>query len=146
MALRTNRPHFVCPRSNLCLPHVLHVLLSPLSSPPSTLPRRYTSARLHIRLHMRRIRPPRPLAHHPCPPRTLLKKCTKTRNRKRFVNLRRVVGHAVDDKDHDQEKEKPVRRAIRQRRFKKGELALAKHPESRKWVVVKILEALPSGR
>ncbi|CAM9497383.1 unnamed protein product, partial [Scytosiphon promiscuus] len=37
-------------------------------------------------------------------------------------------------------------RAIRQRRFKKGELALAKHPESRKWVAVKVLEAPSSGR
>lgn len=46
----------------------------------------------------------------------------------------------------DNETDKPARRAVRQRRFKKGELALAKHPESRKWVVVKVLEALPSGR
>lgn len=59
-----------------------------------------------------------------------------------------MVGHAVDDdkeEDHRQE-DKPVRRAIRQRRFKKGELALARHPEARKWVVVKVLEAHPSGR
>ena len=61
-----------------------------------------------------------------------------------------MVGHAIDDDDEDKEDnrqgEKPVRRAIRQRRFKKGELALAKHPELRKWVVVKVLEAHPSGR
>lgn len=60
-----------------------------------------------------------------------------------------MVGHAIDDdkeEDHRHEEEKPVRRAIRQRRFKTGELALAKNPESRKWVVVKVLEALPSGR
>ncbi len=59
------------------------------------------------------------------------------------------VGDDDDGKDHDHDHEgvdKPARRAIRQRRFKKGELALAKRPESRKWVVAKVLEALPSGR
>lgn len=70
-------------------------------------------------------------------------------NLNRFVNLRRVVGHAVDDgenNNHDADKDKPAHRAIRQRRFKKGELALAKHPDSRKWVAVKVLEAQSSGR
>lgn len=60
-----------------------------------------------------------------------------------------MIGHAIGDEkeeDNRHEEDKPVRRAIRQRRFKKGELALARHPESRKWVVVKVLEALPSGR
>lgn len=56
----------------------------------------------------------------------------------------------MDDEKEEEEdnrhEEKPQRRAIRQRRFKQGELALAKHPESRKWVVVKVLEAHPSGR
>ncbi|CAB1097114.1 unnamed protein product [Ectocarpus sp. CCAP 1310/34] len=63
----------------------------------------------------------------------------------RFVNLRRVVGHA-EGEEKDRHNGKPSARAIRQRRFKKGELALTKHSETRKWVIVKVLEALPSGR
>ncbi|CAM9607448.1 unnamed protein product [Ectocarpus sp. 12 AP-2014] len=63
----------------------------------------------------------------------------------RFVNLRRVVGHA-EGEEKDDHNDKPSPRAIRQRRFKKGELALTKHSETRKWVIVKVLEALPSGR
>ncbi|CAM9459906.1 unnamed protein product [Ectocarpus fasciculatus] len=63
----------------------------------------------------------------------------------RFVNLRRVVGHA-EGEEKDDHNNKPSPKAIRQRRFKKGELALTKHSETRKWVVVKVLEALPSGR
>lgn len=63
---------------------------------------------------------------------------------KRFVNLRRVVNEEDDEKQR--KTEKPEMRAIRQRRFRADELALAKHPETRKWGVAKVLEAFPQGR
>lgn len=69
----------------------------------------------------------------------------RPRTDNRFVNLRRVVNQDEDESGHKTEG-RPPPRAIRQRRFHANDLALARHPETRKWGVVRVLEALSSGR
>lgn len=61
---------------------------------------------------------------------------------KRFSHLRRVV----QDENEKENKDKPTPCVVPQKEFRVEELALARHPETRKWSVVKVLEALPSGR